>query len=78
MHKAEKAAEQTLPRKKLADKIADMAAINIPGLQINRRQALAHDLRKRPGKIHALPRPIGRKIALPAAENIDHGPPTLI
>ncbi len=73
MHLAEEAAQQPLPREQLAGEIADMAGLDVLGIQVDGRRPLAHRLGEGVGQAHALPGPVGREVALPAAENVDHG-----
>ena len=72
MNEPEKSAEQTLAGEEIANKVAHVAAFNVLRLKAGGRQPRVHDLGERVGHLHAGPRPIDGKIALPAAENIGH------
>ncbi len=72
MDEAEEAAQQALSGEELADEIAHVAALDVRRFQIDGGQALAHHLGKGAGEIHLLARPVARKVALPATQDIDH------
>ncbi len=76
MDEAKEPAQQPLAREQLSGEITDMTRVDVLGIQIDGGQTLADRLREGIGQRHALSRPIGREIALPSAEDVDHGRPT--
>ena len=54
MHQAEEAAQQALTREQVADEVADVAALDVLGLQLRGGQPMAHHLGEGVGHLHAL------------------------
>ena len=72
MHETKEPAQQALAGKQLANEIAHMACVDVFGFQIDRGQTLADHLGEGVRKVHLFARPVGGKVALPSAQNIDH------
>jgi hypothetical protein len=69
---AEHAAQQALAREQLGGEVADMAGLDVLGIQIDGGQPLAHASLEGVGQLAALAAPVGGEVALPAAQHIDH------
>lgn len=69
----EEAAQQALTGEQVADEVADMADVDVLGIQTRGLQPAVHGLAEAVEHLLALARPVAPEVRLPAAQNIGHG-----
>ena len=61
----------SLAAEQLAREVADVRRLDLPGLEARGRETALEHGADAVGELEALPRPVGREVGLPAAEDVD-------